>query len=74
MQTHQVIGVKLSPLNLLQPPLLPPFAAETACLAAPVNLDQGLMRYEAELIYVASHDMLAGPDTHLGGGSAGVCL
>lgn len=32
------------------------------------------MRYEAELIYVASHDTLAGSDTHLGGGAAGVCL
>lgn len=32
------------------------------------------MRYEAELIYVASHDMLAGSDTHLGGGGAGVCV
>ncbi len=31
------------------------------------------MRYEAELIYVASHDTLAGSDTHLGG-AAGVCL
>lgn len=32
------------------------------------------MRYEAELIYVASHDTLAGSDTHLGGGAVAVCL
>ncbi len=32
------------------------------------------MRYEAELIYVTSHEMLAGSDTHLGGGSTGVCV
>lgn len=45
----------------------PPCGAESAGPAAPVNLDQGPMRYEPELIYVASHDMLAGSDTHLGG-------
>ncbi|KAI9525924.1 hypothetical protein NQZ68_002472 [Dissostichus eleginoides] len=40
--------------------------AETACLAAPANIERGLMSFEAGLIYVASHDMPAGSDTHLG--------
>lgn len=50
---HQIIGLKHWFESF--PVLLFSFGAETARLPAPVNLDQALMRYEAELIYVHSH-------------------
>lgn len=70
MQTHTVSSALFS-FNLKLPFSILFFLEETACLAAPANLDQGLIRYKAVLIYVAFHEVPAGPDTYLAIGYIG---